>query len=1002
MDAVVIATRAGHHFRIYHMVDHGTSYQTAFVTANSSADRIIEGVTSAWLAWAGAPGELCVDAGKELNSEQFQKFLQSHNIRCRTVAARAHWQNGRAERHGAVLQDMLLRYDKEQAIQSIEDMQQALWAVTQAKNSLSIRRGYSPEVLVLGKATRLPGSVVSDETIPAHLLAESEESHGIAFRQNLQRRELARKAFHEADNASALRRAMLRQSRPGCQQYQAGEWIMMLVQRGNLPNQSEWIGPLKVLLQSDQHIVWASGSDRLYKGAPEHCRPVSALEAQEIPSSRAPASQQEPTGQSHSLDMPDEWNPEPRNNAVNTNMPESQHLETTSVETISQPDEEPSRQTTNNPVGDSDLGQSTAVDVPVPETDDELLADGGCAFACDDRVPLAWRTEITITDRDIEAWKKEDCPHEMAFMATAGKEQHSEVKLSELTPAERELFAQAKASEIQNWLSNKAVEKVLRSQIPADQVLRCRWILTWKAIDPSEIKSPDKTHKPKARLVVLGYLDPDLENIPRDSPTLGRNSRMLILQLIASQAWKLQSFDIKAAFLQGQLQESRIMGLEPTEEFRQQFNMQPDQILRLVKGAYGLVDAPFLWYQALREELLKLGMEEAPWDPTVFILRDAVSHRPKGVIGMHVDDGLCGGDQDFEILLKKLESKYAFGSDKTGTFTYTGIELSQKGDGSVVMSQSAYVRAINPIKIATDRKGQPENPITDAERHQLRALIGSLQYAAVNARPDLCSRLGSLQSAVPKASVETLMTANKVLHEAKQHHEVSITLEPIPLTDVRFVAFSDASFASPKCPDSHAGSMIMCARRGIAQNVTSAISPISWSARKIHKVVTSTLAAETMSLNMTLDQLSWLKLYWARILDNRVAWRNPQEALRKVPQSYAMSTAKEQDPHIAATDCKSLFDLITRTAMPSCSEFRTQLHARAIRNLISEGIQMRWVHVGAQVADALTKIMPTNFLRETLSLGRYKLSDEQSILKQRADNRRRVQWLHENAAENTL
>ena len=639
--------------------------------------------------------------------------------------------------------------------------------------------------------------------------------------------------------------------------------------------------------------------------------------------------------------------------------------------------------------------------IPVPETDDELFSDGGYAFACEATKPLAWRTEIVIHEGDIAQWRQESQPEDMAFMVTAGKKQHSEVRLTELTPEEQELFAQAKASEINNWLSNKAVEKVLRSQIPADQVLRCRWILTWKAIDPSEISNPTKTHKPKARLVVLGYLDPDLENIPRDSPTLGRNSRMLILQLIAAQGWVLQSFDIKAAFLQGEPQADRVMGLEPTEEFRKQFNMKPDQILRLVKGAYGLVDAPFLWYQALRNELLRLGLEEAPWDPTVFIMRDASTHRPKGVIGMHVDDGLCGGDTDFERLLKQLESKYAFGSHKTGSFTYTGIELSQKASGAIVMSQAAYVKAVNPIKIGTERRRSPDDPISDDERHQLRALIGSLQYAAVNTRPDLCSKLGALQSAVPRATVETLMTANKVLHEAKHHHEVSITLQPIATDDIRFLAFCDASFASPKCPDSHAGSMIMCAHKSVARNCTSAISPISWSSRKIHKVVTSTLSAETMSLNMTLDQLSWLKLYWSWILDNRVAWRNPQEALKQVPASYALATAKDADPHIAATDCKSLFDLITRTAPPSCTEFRTQLHARAVRDLLAEGIQMRWVHSGAQVADALTKVMPAHFLRETLRLGRYQLSDEQSILKQRADNRRRVQWLHEAASDAT-
>ena len=382
---------------------------------------------------------------------------------------------------------------------------------------------------------------------------------------------------------------------------------MMLVQRGNIPNQAEWIGPLKVMLQSDQHIVWASGSDKLYKGAPEHCRPVSAFEAQRIPRGGSEPCEVQDTENTEVSPNPAADRPVGSNEMPST-VPEPVQEDTPSVETLSQPDGEPSRQARVEQTISPDR-PSDAVGIPVPEADDELFSEGGYAFACEATQPLAWRTEIVINEADIARWKAESQPTDMAFMVTASKKQHSEVKLTELTPAEQELFAQAKASEINNWLSNKAVEKVLRSQIPADQVLRCRWILTWKAIDPSEISNPAKTHKPKARLVVLGYLDPDLENIPRDSPTLGRNSRMLILQLIAAQGWVLQSFDIKAAFLQGEPQAGRVMGLEPTEEFRKQFNMKPDQYLRLVKGAYGLVDAPFLWCQALRSELIRLGLE---------------------------------------------------------------------------------------------------------------------------------------------------------------------------------------------------------------------------------------------------------------------------------------------------------------------------------------------------------------------------------------------------------
>ena len=101
-----------------------------------------------------------------------------------------------------------------------------------------------------------------------------------------------------------------------------------------------------------------------------------------------------------------------------------------------------------------------------------------------------------------------------------------------------------------------------------------------------------------------------------------------------------------------------------------------------------------------------------------------------------------------------------------------------------------------------------------------------------------------------------------------------------------------------------------------------------------------------------------------------------------------------------ATDCKSLFDLVTRTAPPACSEFRTQLHARKIKDLLAEGIQLRWVHSGAQLADSLTKIMDTSFLRETLLQGKYRLNDELEILKARSDARTRLKWLRSNCSEN--
>ena len=133
-----------------------------------------------------------------------------------TISTNAHWQNGKAERHGEILGQMLSKFDLEQPMVSAVDLQQALAHCTQAKTALSIRKGYAPKVLVLGKSTRLPGAVCSDEQLPAHALADAEHCHGLLF-QNLAKRELARRAFHMADNDAVLRRSLLRRSRPSRQ-----------------------------------------------------------------------------------------------------------------------------------------------------------------------------------------------------------------------------------------------------------------------------------------------------------------------------------------------------------------------------------------------------------------------------------------------------------------------------------------------------------------------------------------------------------------------------------------------------------------------------------------------------------------------------------------------------------------------------------------------------------------------------------------------------------------
>ena len=1024
VDGTTWTNKNGKTFHYYHFLDHGTNYHTAVIAPNRTTEKAIEKVTLGWLSWAGPPNEFVADSATEFNNEAFGRFLQQFNTKGRIIPPEAHWQLSKSERHGDILQHMLSKFEEDFPIESYADLQIALAKSTSAKNACSLRHGFSPEVLVFGKGLKVPGSLSSDDGLPAHSLASEESGQWLQFRTQLAMRESARRAFHSADNNAALRRAALRRDRPDRGSYQPGEWIMFW--RSN-ENQKGWVGPAKVIQQDGRSSLFCLHLGNLVRAAPEHVRPVSAVEAQLIQEPcpevarliQRPqcASSQEGTG-STAIPVPADQSEsrvarqlhEPINTRSHNDITINDQIGNNSQGITSTPQSNSSQQPDQEPdmehPAEENIHQAlrNALETPVPETDDELLCDmltctdAEAFLASEPNENLAWRFELEIP---------QDIPNEsniqiddLILLATNQKKQRTEVKLSHLTIQEQEEFEKAKASEVNNWLQTGTVSKALRSSLSPEQILKCRWIHVWKPIeDKAEQERQNKTRKAKSRLVVLGYMDPELETIPRDSPTLGRQSRMLLLQLIASMRWSLTSFDIKAAFLQGKTQEGRKIGLEPVPELARAMRLKENEICRLEKSAYGLIDAPFLWFKELDRVLRQLSFVPSPFDPCVYLLYKENSKTPSGVIGMHVDDGLCGGDEYFSEQLAKLEAVFPFGSKKSQNFVFTGIEMTQQHDKSIILSQEKYVTKIEPIHIKSERKQQIDLTISAEEKLELRAIIGSLQYAAVNTRPDLSSRLSHLQSAINTATISTLIEANKTLHEAKRHKDTKIKIQPIDIKQLRFLAFSDASFSSPKQPDSHSGSIIMATHSNITQNYTCPVNAISWGCKKIQKVVVSTLSAETMSLNSTLDQLSWIRLFWGWLLNPTLNWKQPKETLNNLPTTIAAPTLKPIEPSIAVTDCKSLYDLVTRTAPPSCQEYRTQLLARSIKDLLSEGITLRWVHSGAQLADALTKVMQATFLRQTLELGTYKLHDENAILKDRASARSRMQWLHENANE---
>lgn len=205
---------------------------------------------------------------------------------------------------------------------------------------------------------------------------------------------------------------------------------------------------------------------------------------------------------------------------------------------------------------------------------------------------------------------------------------------------------------------------------------------------------------------------------------------------------------------------------------------------------------------------------------------------------------------------------------------------------------------------------------------------------------------------------------------------------PIAESRVTFCAFSDASFETVKGRASRQGTLIFATDCEIQDNVRTVICPMAWSSKKIPRVVRSTLSAEAVALGATLDRLSWLRIFWEWMKNPSVDWSDPSLVLSQSPKA------------VVATDCKSVYDISTKTSTPSCAEHRTTLECLLIRERLQEQCLLRWVTSRAMLADCLTKSMDGSVLREALRVGKYSLYDEDTILKERANKRAQLKWVN--------
>ena len=106
---------------------------------------------------------------------------------------------------------------------------------------------------------------------------------------------------------------------------------------------------------------------------------------------------------------------------------------------------------------------------------------------------------------------------------------------------------------VKNWRTGKqqGLDNEGQSQMSV------QWVITEKIIEG--------VSRTKAWLVAQGFEEMDGNTIRKDSPTCGRENLRLILLMTNLNEWKINTMDIKSAFLQGKPIE-RDVYLKPPKE----------------------------------------------------------------------------------------------------------------------------------------------------------------------------------------------------------------------------------------------------------------------------------------------------------------------------------------------------------------------------------------------------------------------------------------------------
>lgn len=351
----------------------------------------------------------------------------------------------------------------------------------------------------------------------------------------------------------------------------------------------------------------------------------------------------------------------------------------------------------------------------------------------------------------------------------------------------------------------------------------------------------------KARLVAKGFTQKygvDYEEV--FSPVVKFSSIRAILSIVATRKMTIRQFDVKTAFLYGDLEEQVYMR-QP-----EGFDDKSGKVCKLMKSLYGLKQSSRCWNKKFTKFIKENQLIQSVADPCVFTSEDKTL-----ILALYVDDGLIAATSEDKIrdvisqLSKYFEMKF-FRAE-----CFLGLEIERYDDGSISLHQTNYSRKIISRFNMDDCKtvttpldvNQVAEVFADSRdtKFPYRESVGSLIYLAIATRPDISFAVGVVSRFLDNPTSAHVNNVKRIFKYLKStiNYGIYVTSN----NPIKLLGYSDADYAADKETRRSTSGFVFFYNGNI----------ISWGSERQRSVALSTTESEYIAACVAVKELIWFQ-----------------------------------------------------------------------------------------------------------------------------------------------